>query len=108
MSLENANISSLERLVTPREFKKSLPITPEIEAHVEQSRVTIQNILDRKDKRLIVVVGPCSVHDTKAALEYAQRLADFKSSVEDQVMRTATTPLFSLSTKHLLLHRQTV
>lgn len=85
MSLENANISSLERLVTPREFKKSLPITPEIEAHVEQSRVTIQNILDRKDKRLIVVVGPCSVHDTKAALEYAQRLADFKASVEDQL-----------------------
>lgn len=85
MTLENTNISSFEQLVTPDEFKRRFPITPEIEAHVEKSRKTIREILDRTDKRLIVVVGPCSVHDTKAALEYAERLANFTKSVEDQI-----------------------
>ncbi len=85
MTLENTNINSLQRLVTPQEFKQSLPITPEIEAHVERSRRTVRDILDRKDKRLIVVVGPCSVHDTKAAIEYAERLANFAKAVEDQL-----------------------
>ncbi len=86
MSIENTNIKSLERLVTPKQFKAALPITPEIEAHVEQSRNTIRNILDRKDHRLIVVVGPCSVHDTKAAIEYAERLAAFSETVKDQLL----------------------
>ncbi len=85
MSLENINISSLEPLVTPREFKASLPITPEIEAHVERSRKVIKDILDRKDKRLIVVVGPCSVHDTKAAIEYAERLVELAKKLEDEL-----------------------
>lgn len=85
MTLENTNIKSLERLVTPKEFKDSLPITKDIEAHVERSRATIRDILDRKDKRLIVVVGPCSVHDTKAAVEYAGRLAEFSEKVKDQL-----------------------
>ncbi len=85
MSLENTNITSLDRLVTPNEFKAQFPITPEIEAHVERSRSIIRNILDRKDKRLMVVVGPCSVHDTTAAIEYAERLAKFSKTVEDQL-----------------------
>jgi len=85
MTLENTNINSLERLVTPQEFKSDLPITPEIEVHVERARKTIRDILDRKDKRLIVVVGPCSVHDTKAAIEYAERLVEFAKKVEDQL-----------------------
>ncbi|NNC99848.1 MAG: 3-deoxy-7-phosphoheptulonate synthase, partial [Gammaproteobacteria bacterium] len=53
--------------------------------HIADSRQVIRNILDRKDKRLIVVVGPCSVHDPDAALEYAQRLAALAARVEDQL-----------------------
>ncbi len=85
MTLENTNISSLERLVTPKDFKQNLPASPEITELVENSRKTIRDILDRKDKRLIVVVGPCSVHDTKAAIEYAERLAEFSKTVSDQL-----------------------
>ena len=85
MTLENNNINSLESLVTPNEFKAQFPISDEISAHVEQSRQTLRNILDRKDDRLIVVVGPCSVHDTKAVIEYAERLAKFADSVKDQL-----------------------
>ena len=85
MSLENTNITNLERLVTPLEFKQRFPVNDEITAHVERSRQTIRDILDRKDNRLFVVVGPCSVHDTKAAIEYAERLKKLAEEVEDQL-----------------------
>ncbi len=85
MTLENTNITNLERLVTPKEFKQSLPISEALEQHVERSRQILRDILDRKDKRLIVVVGPCSVHDTKAAIEYAERLVTLADKVKDQL-----------------------
>lgn len=85
MTLENTNINSLERLVTPQQFKEKLPITDAIREHIESSRKVLRDILDRKDKRLIVVVGPCSVHDTKAALEYAERLVKLADQVKDQL-----------------------
>lgn len=85
MSLENTNISSLERLVTPQQFKEQFPINDSIAAHVEQSRLTLRNILDRKDHRFIVVVGPCSVHDTKAAIEYAERLVKLADELKDDL-----------------------
>jgi len=91
MTLENSNINNLEKLVTPKEFKAQLPVSKAISEHVEKSRQTLRNIIDRKDDRLIVVVGPCSVHDTKAVIEYAERLAKFSESVKDKlfiVMRT--------------------
>lgn len=85
MNLENININSLERLVTPRELKAQYPVTAEIEQHIAASRETLRNILDRKDPRLIVVVGPCSIHDTKAALDYAARLKALADTVKDSL-----------------------
>ena len=85
MNLENININSLERLVTPRELKKQYPVTEEIEKHIAASRETLRNILDRKDPRLIVVIGPCSIHDTKAALEYAERLKVLADKVKNSL-----------------------
>jgi len=85
MTLENSNIKNIEQLVTPQEFKAQFPASDAITQHVEKSRQTLRNILDRKDDRLFVVVGPCSVHDTKAAIEYAERLAEFAKTVEDQL-----------------------
>lgn len=85
MTLENSNINSLERLITPKKFKAELPVTDSVSNHVEKSRRTLRNILDRKDDRLIIIVGPCSVHDTKAAIDYAERLAEFSKTVSDQL-----------------------
>ncbi|MFQ3245660.1 MAG: 3-deoxy-7-phosphoheptulonate synthase [Arenicella sp.] len=85
MSLENTNITSLERLVTPQQFKQRFPINAQVAKHVEASRKTLRDILDRKDKRLIVVVGPCSVHDTKAAIEYAERLAKLAEDLKEDL-----------------------
>ncbi len=85
MSLENTNITSLERLVTPQQFKQKFPISADITSHVERSRKTLRDILDRKDNRLIVVVGPCSVHDTNAAIEYAERLAKLANDLKEDL-----------------------
>ena len=85
MSLENTNIASLERLVTPQQFKQNFPINDEIARHVTDSRRTLRDILDRKDNRLVVIVGPCSVHDTKAAIEHAERLVTLAAELKDDL-----------------------
>ena len=85
MNLDNTNISSLQRLVTPEQLKTTIPVDEQVASHIASSRQTIRNILDGKDKRLIVVVGPCSVHDTSAALEYSERLLELSKRLEDQL-----------------------
>ncbi|QUJ68911.1 3-deoxy-7-phosphoheptulonate synthase [Photobacterium sp. GJ3] len=82
---------SLGRMPTPDEVEAAHPITDAIADHVDQSRLDIENILTGKDQRLLVIVGPCSVHDPEAALDYAQRLLVLKQQYQDQlciVMRT--------------------
>lgn len=81
--IENTNIRSLEVLITPEELKKDLPMSDAARHSVIQGRETIRNILDRKDPRLIVVVGPCSIHDVKAAKEYGNKLKKLAEEVQD-------------------------
>lgn len=85
MNLDNTNIRSLEKLITPARLKSALPLSEKIATHVAESRNTIRNILDRKDHRMMVVVGPCSVHDPVAAIDYAKRLANLAHTVRDNV-----------------------
>ena len=76
---------------TPAELTTAYPITDDVAEHIEQSRAQVEAILTGKDKRLLVVVGPCSVHDTTAALDYAQRLANIQEQYKNElfiVMRT--------------------
>lgn len=84
--LDNLRISSQETLVTPRELKAKLPLTESIAESVQAGRNAVQNILDRKDHRLMVVVGPCSIHDTKAAMEYAHKLQKLSEKVSDSLL----------------------
>ncbi|MDD5706301.1 MAG: 3-deoxy-7-phosphoheptulonate synthase [Kiritimatiellae bacterium] len=70
----NTNIESWQRIATPRELYNELPSTPRSGLTVETGRETIKRILDRHDRRLLAIVGPCSIHDLKAAGEYARRL----------------------------------
>lgn len=62
------------QLITPETLKKCLPLSPQNVSHVEHSRKTIINIINRQDPRFLIVCGPCSIHDPHAALEYAVRL----------------------------------
>ena len=79
----NVNVISQDLLLTPAEIKRRLPITPRAEEFVLQSRDTLQQILDRQDPRLFVIVGPCSIHDLRAARDYAQRLKQLAAAVAD-------------------------
>jgi len=81
--IDNINVISGDLLPTPEEVKRALPLTPEVETVVLQGRETLKRILDREDPRLFVVVGPCSIHDPQAALEYAGRLKALADKVSD-------------------------
>jgi 3-deoxy-7-phosphoheptulonate synthase len=72
--LENVNVAAADRLPPPDAIRAELPSTPRAEATVAAARETLVAILARRDPRLFVVVGPCSVHDVAAAREYAERL----------------------------------
>jgi len=81
--LDNINVISQDLLPTPEVVKKALPLTRNVEAAVCAGRETIRNIMDRKDHRLFVIVGPCSIHDIKAAHEYALKLNTLADKVKD-------------------------
>ncbi len=70
-------------LISPVEFKKELPLTAKSSETVLTGRQTIQNIIQKKDSRLLAIVGPCSIHDEKTALEYAERLIKLQEEVKD-------------------------
>ena len=81
--IEDLNIVSCSRLITPEAFKQALPISEPAAESVIRGRETIKNILERKDKRLFVVTGPCSIHDPGAAVEYGNRLQELADRVKD-------------------------
>jgi 3-deoxy-7-phosphoheptulonate synthase len=84
--LYNVNVVARTILPTPAEIKAELSLEAAVEQHVLRSRRTIQNIIDGRDPRLFVVVGPCSVHDTGAAHEYARRLRGLADAVADTLV----------------------
>lgn len=81
--IDNLNVESQEILITPEELKQALPMSKAAESTVANGREVIQNILDGKDHRIFVVVGPCSIHDTVAAMDYAKRLQVLAEELND-------------------------
>ena len=81
--VHNVNVKSQDILITPEQLKQTLPMSEAVQNTVTESRELIQNILDGKDHRLFVIVGPCSIHDTHAAMEYARRLAVLAEELSD-------------------------
>ena len=84
--LRNKNVSSITPLDPPSEYWRRYPATPEIESHVAAARIEIERIVDGTDERLMLIIGPCSIHDTKAGLEYARRLKGLSDRVKDRIM----------------------
>ncbi len=83
--VENLNVQSQQVLITPKELKSELPLCDNSLDTVTTSRRIIRDILDRKDPRLFAVVGPCSIHDVDAAMEYAERLRDLAEELKDTI-----------------------
>ncbi|MEI6210499.1 MAG: 3-deoxy-7-phosphoheptulonate synthase [bacterium] len=83
--INNVNIQSVTTLTTPYELRRHLPQTPATQRTVVHGRTAIARILDREDPRLLAIVGPCSIHDLKAASEYAQRLQTVAEQIAESV-----------------------
>ena len=83
--LDNLNVEQQEVLITPEELKSKLPVSENVRLAINGYRETVRNIVDRRDSRLLVVVGPCSIHDVDAAKDYAQRLKTLSAEIADQV-----------------------
>ena len=82
----DVNIRQLDPIPAPRYFLKELPLTNEMSDLVLKSRQEIRDVLHGRDDRLLVIVGPCSIHDPKAAHEYAERLAAVKKELDDRLV----------------------
>ena len=82
---QDLHVKEIVRLLTPRELKAQLPTTDAANATVARSRERVIRILRREDPRLLVVIGPCSIHEEKSALEYAARLNDLRKEVASQM-----------------------
>jgi 3-deoxy-7-phosphoheptulonate synthase len=83
---ENLNVAGLEDMPSPEEIKRELPAGAAAGATVVDGRAQLTRILERRDARLFVVVGPCSIHDPAAALDYAQRLRGLADEVSDTLL----------------------
>jgi 3-deoxy-7-phosphoheptulonate synthase len=83
LPIDDLNVASNETLITPDQLKREIPLTAAAQATVSKGREVIRNILDGKDHRLFIVIGPCSIHDIKAAHEYAERLKALAAEVSD-------------------------
>jgi len=84
-STQDLHVKELVRLSTPRAIKAQLPMTEAANATVVRGRNSIKAILEHRDPRLLVVVGPCSIHDVKGALEYAGKLNALRKDLADQM-----------------------
>ncbi|MEM8494004.1 MAG: 3-deoxy-7-phosphoheptulonate synthase [Planctomycetota bacterium] len=83
---QNVRVSGFDTLPSPGALTDELPLTDTARDTVLRGRRDIENILTRNDDRFLVVVGPCSIHDPAAALEYAQRLAELAKQVADRML----------------------
>src|SRR4030042_823320 len=84
--VNNVNVLSQELLPPRGEVKRALPLTERAEKTVLAGREAVRRILNHEDHRLFVVVGPCSIHDLKAAHEYAGRLQKLADEVSDTLL----------------------
>ncbi|MCD4677678.1 MAG: 3-deoxy-7-phosphoheptulonate synthase [Desulfobacula sp.] len=81
----DVNVKEFKPLISPASIKKELPVTDDVAKTVINGRRDIENILQKKDDRLLVIAGPCSIHDTDAALEYADKMKQLRDEVKEKI-----------------------
>ena len=82
----NLNVSGLTPIIAPADLKQVFPLSEENAAFVVEARQQVRDILHNRDRRMMVVVGPCSIHDPAAAVEYARRLSKLAKELTDQLL----------------------
>ncbi len=84
--VENGNVAAFEAMVPPEELKQRVRLTSRAASNVAAGRRALEAILDGRDPRLFVVVGPCSLHDPEAGIDYARRLRALADEVGDTLL----------------------
>lgn len=82
----NLRVKAFKEIAPPAEVMRAVPVTENAAATVVKGRAAIEDILDGRDKRKIVVVGPCSIHNYDEAIEYAEKLNKLRAKVEDKLV----------------------
>ncbi len=83
--VNDIHVTREEVLITPKQLKEELPVAADVLENVRRWRGTIADIIHRRDPRLLVVVGPCSIHDLDAAREYAAKLKQLHDELADSL-----------------------
>ncbi len=83
--IQDINVLATEALIPPRVLKEQLPVDEAIVATVVEARETVRRIIKGTDRRLLCIVGPCSIHDPAAALDYAERMRGLKDAIADRI-----------------------
>ena len=86
LETNNLRIAQVERLMSPRELNQALPLSEAAAQVVATARREIEAVLSGRDPRLLVIVGPCSIHDPVAAREYAERMLELRARVRDDLL----------------------
>jgi 3-deoxy-7-phosphoheptulonate synthase len=84
--IDDTRIGAVRPLISPALLLDELPISPEVQALVEQSRVEVANVLHGRDDRPVIIVGPCSIHDHDQAIEYAHLLKAKAEALRDDLL----------------------
>jgi 3-deoxy-7-phosphoheptulonate synthase len=82
----NNQLVAVRSLPTPRQLKQSLPLSEVLQRQVDQQRQQIRQLLQGEDDRLLIITGPCSLHDPAAVLEYGQRLVALNEQLSDRLL----------------------
>jgi len=85
MNIENTNITSINPIITPIELKNQLPLLNEVKNNIIKWRKEIDDIVKGKDQRLIVIIGPCSIHDPDGAIDYAEKLKELRIKFQEKL-----------------------
>lgn len=85
-AIQNLHVRECVRLISPLSLKSEFPVSEAVVQTVVNGRETVKSILHGHDPRMLVVVGPCSIHDPKGAMEYAEKLNVLRREVEDQIV----------------------
>jgi len=83
--INDLHITETKPLISPKELKKQFPLTNKSKNTVVEGREQIIDILNKKDRRLIVITGPCSIHNIESAIEYAQKLNKLRMRIQDRM-----------------------
>ena len=83
---DDLRINGIMEVVAPEQVRSEYPITDTAADTIYQTRKQIQDILEGKDDRLLIIIGPCSIHDPQAARDYAQKLVEMKNALADDLL----------------------